>query len=67
MQIKKIQIGNIYQLDTDNCLALFQLVNIPVDTRNDVEMIKVSYRLYDKIPQLTEEIFENSFFLLGFL
>ncbi|MNL32243.1 hypothetical protein D3C87_1540820 [compost metagenome] len=62
MQIKKIQIGNIYQFDTDNGLALFQLVNIPVDTRNDVEMIKVSYRLYDKISQLTEEIFENGFF-----
>lgn len=66
MQIKKIQIGNIYQMDTDKGIALFQLVNIPVDTRSDVEMIKVSYRLYEEVPQLTEEIFKNGYFFVRF-
>lgn len=64
--MKKVQIGNIYQIDTNKGLALFQLVNIPVDTRNDVEMIKVSYILFDKVPQLTEDIFKEGYFFVRF-
>lgn len=64
--MKKIQLGNIYQMDTDKGLILFQLVDIPIDTRNDVETTKVSYTLYNTIPEKIDDIFNEGFFFVRF-
>lgn len=64
--MKKIQLGNIYQIHTSKGLGLFQLVNLPKDSRNDVEMIKVAYSLYDTIPHKMDRIFDEGFFFVRF-
>ncbi len=66
IKMKKVQLGNVYSLTTDKGVALFQLVNLPEDKRNDVEMIKVSYTLFDKLPPLSNAIFEDGFFYIRF-
>lgn len=64
--MKKFELGNIYSIQTNKGLGLFQLVNIPEDKRNEVEMIRVSYNLYSKIPQDLENIFVSDFFYICF-
>lgn len=64
--MKKIQLGNIYSIETEKGMGLFQLVNLPEDKRNDVEMIKVSYTLYPDLSPLTDSIFKDGYFFVRF-
>ena len=64
--MSKIKLGDIYMLDTKKGVALFQLVNLPDDKTNDVEMIKVSYELFEVIPFIDDEIFSKGSFFVKF-
>lgn len=64
--MKKIELGNVYKLNTSKGAALLQLINLPEDKRNDVEMIKVSYNLFDSITEISDAIFDNGYFFIKF-
>jgi hypothetical protein len=59
----KLELGDIFELTTSKGFAYLQCVEIPLDIRNDVELIKVFYTLHPKrILDLTEIAIGNYFF-----
>lgn len=64
--MKKVQVGNIYKIDTQKGFALMQLVKIPEDTRNDIELVKVGYHLFDSLPEMNDTIFQDGYFFVRF-
>ncbi|RKT01778.1 hypothetical protein [Chryseobacterium defluvii] len=64
--MKSFELGNLYTIDTNKGLGLFQLVNIPEDKKNEVEMIRVSYHLFPDIPKDIDEVFSDDFFYVCF-
>ena len=67
MKTNKIELGDIFELENNDYTIYFQCVENPIDTRNEIELIKVFYGLYrDKILDL--EIFKSldDFFFIRF-
>jgi len=64
--MKKVQVGNIYKINTQKGFALMQLVKIPEDTRNDIELVKIGYHLFDSLPEINESIFQDGYFFVQF-
>lgn len=62
---KKIEIGDIYELQSENddLKAYLQCVEIPVDDRNEIELIKVYYSLYTSTPEIKTFQSEDFFFI----
>jgi hypothetical protein len=67
MQEKKIEIGDIFELKTKKGNKIyFQCVQIPDDTKNEVELIKVYYNLLSETPSELESITNGEFFFCRF-
>ncbi len=46
MAIRKIELGDIFELKTSKGYIYLQCVRIPVDKRQDVELIRVYYNVH---------------------
>lgn len=64
--MKKVQVGNIYKIDTQKGFALMQLVKMPEDIRNDIELVKIGYHLFDSLPEMNDTIFREGYFFVHF-
>lgn len=64
--MKKIQLGDIYSILTNKGHGFLQLVKLPDNERNDIELVRVSYDLRTKIPDDIERIFLKDFFYIQF-
>jgi hypothetical protein len=64
---KKIEIGDVFELQTKKGNKIyFQCVQIPEDTRNEVELIKVFYNLYSETPSEIASIVQGEYFFNRF-
>lgn len=64
--MKKVQVGNIYKIDTQKVFALMQLVKMPEDIQNDIELVKIGYHLFDSLPEMNDTIFRDGYFFVQF-
>ncbi|MBW3523079.1 hypothetical protein [Chryseobacterium sp. NKUCC03_KSP] len=64
--MKKVELGDIYSISTKKGLGFLQLVKLPENERNDVELVKVSYDLYLKVLDNIEQVFRKDFFYVQF-
>jgi hypothetical protein len=63
----KIEVGDVFELNTKNGNKIyFQCVQIPVDTKNEVELIKVFYYLYSETPTDVTLITHDEYFFNRF-
>jgi len=66
MQSKEINLGDIFSLETNKGTACFQCVEIPFDVKNEVELIKVFYKLFDQKLFDLDAVTQNDFFFTRF-
>ena len=66
MQSKKIELGDIFTLRTNKGFACIQCVEIPDDTRNEIELIKVYYNLHLENLIDIENVIQGDFFFIRF-
>lgn len=64
MQTKKIKLGDVYEMPTKKGRCFLQCVEIP--HTDDVELIKVFYKIYDDIPEEITKITEGDYFFIRF-
>lgn len=68
MKTKKIELGDIFEMLTSNGKKIYlQCVELPVDIKNDVEMVKIFYNLYDERPSDLSSIVEGDYFFNRFV
>jgi hypothetical protein len=67
MKTKKIEVGDIFEMATPKGMKIYlQCVEIPVDIINNVELIKVFYKLYKTTPEKINSIVEGGYFFNRF-
>lgn len=67
MRTKKVNIGDVFELESSNGNKIhFQCVDIPKDTRNEVELIKVFFKLHKKTPDDLSTIIKEDYFFIRF-
>ena len=60
MKITKIELGDIFELESENgCKIFFQCVEIPLDKKNEIELIKVLAHIFDGDSNGVKEFFKN--------
>ena len=64
---KKIEIGDIFELQTNKGYAYMQCVRIPEDKRQDLELVRVYYKVHPSKTMDISIIQESSFFYLRFV
>ncbi|MFI1742834.1 hypothetical protein [Thalassobellus sediminis] len=67
MARKKIELGDIFELKTGKGYVYLQCVRIPVDKRQDVELIRVYYKIHPTQMIDISFIQKSSFFYLSFV
>jgi hypothetical protein len=66
MARKKIELGDIFELKTSKGYIYLQCVRIPIDKRQDVELIRVYYNVHSTQTNDISLIQKSSFFYVGF-
>lgn len=67
MKSKKIELGDIFELQTEKGEKIyFQCIEIPTDTRNEVELIKIFYDLWAEPPVDLNSIIRGDYFFTRF-
>lgn len=65
--MNKIELGDIFELITEKRKKIYlQCVEIPVDTKNEIELIKVFYDLWDDTPKDLNSIISGDYFFCRF-
>ncbi len=67
MQNKKIELGDIFEMQTPKGMKIYiQCVEIPKDIKNELELVKIFYKLYEATPEEITSIIEEEFFFNRF-
>lgn len=65
--MSKVELGDIFELTTEKGNKIyFQCVEVPFDTKNEVELIKVFYNLWSDTPTELKSIIKSDYFLNRF-
>lgn len=64
MQTNKIELGDVFQMPTSKGICFLQCVEIP--QTDDVELIKVFYKIYNDIPEKITTITKGDYFFIRF-
>ena len=67
MARKKIELGDIFELKTSKGYVYLQCVRIPVDKRQDVELVRIYYKVHPIQTKDFSLIQKSSFFYLNFV
>jgi hypothetical protein len=67
MQTKKIKVGDVFEMLTPKGMKIYlQCVEIPLDVKNNVELIKVFYKLHKITPKKINSIVNDGYFFNRF-
>jgi hypothetical protein len=66
MQSRKIELGDVFTIETEKGIACLQCVEIPLDIINQIELVKVFYRLQAEHPVNLNEAVRDNFFFIRF-
>lgn len=68
MQTKIIKLGDIFELQTKKGNKIYlQCVELPIDTKNEVELVKIFYNLYNERPTDLNIIVKGDYFFNRFV